>query len=615
LSKVEAAREANVLCKQSCSLTMVTRARRGVLRGYATTFSLMMVVGVMSILTGVLVVLKLSVLEGASRALLFEDDAPLLLCEAHSFNLSLSTVPLLPGRTVTIEPLERRWKISASTVWGTNPTMTGEGTVTVHLATNEESEGCPSLVHDGETDWSHYFQPDKDVHTDSVLSSNPQDAGWPEGSTLNLQKHDVNCGNGTRALFRWQIRTSGKTQIRLYFRCRSLAISSCTHMSTPWGDAGEGKAVYLERHNIECGLHEALTQWRLEGDLARLRFLFTCCSVGVGLSRCTEHTTECEESGDGGISSLLRHRVECPPAQVLTMWRLLTETTVHQVIRMYMLFRCCKVGGDTPDKKSILGLVLFNDVHVYQRVQEEEAMSCMAWGRTGFEDPRSFKFAGEDWHIAVRKGKNISKAGDVVPGHTCTTQLAMWPVNRPNNLVPLGLHDAEAWVPFEHAGRLFILYRFRPHSILEVNVETGSCDEGGEYTVAFPCAAEVNLSGGAMASGTVLYRGNRQRLASAQASSGPRHRKTIFYLLDEAPPFQPRFVTQLLRFGKPTDVEALTSIVLEGPEASPTHVLLGWGVNGCRSAFKRVDIRELFVRMRRVPAALVTLPGRRQLHA
>lgn len=148
-----------------------------------------------------------------------------------------------------------------------------------------------------------------------------------------------------------------------------------------------------------------------------------------------------------------------------------------------------------------------------------------------------------------------------------------------------------------------------------MNVETGSCDEGGEYTVAFPCAAEVNLSGGAMASGTVLYRGNRQRLASAQASSGPRHRKTIFYLLDEAPPFQPRFVTQLLRFGKPTDVEALTSIVLEGPEASPTHVLLGWGVNGCRSAFKRVDIRELFVRMRRVPAALVTLPGRRQLHA
>lgn len=67
-------------------------------------------------------------------------------------------------------------------------------------------------------------------------------------------------------------------------------------MSTPWGDAGEGKAVYLERHNIECGLHEALTQWRLEGDLARLRFLFTCCSVGVGLSRCTEHTTEFEEN-------------------------------------------------------------------------------------------------------------------------------------------------------------------------------------------------------------------------------------------------------------------------------------------------------------------------------
>jgi hypothetical protein len=59
----------------------------------------------------------------------------------------------------------------------------------------------------------------------------------------------------------------------------------CRSLSTPYNEEGGGNAVYLDRHNVDCGPNEVLGRFHLaresdsKGATGRYRYDYTCCQM------------------------------------------------------------------------------------------------------------------------------------------------------------------------------------------------------------------------------------------------------------------------------------------------------------------------------------------------
>ena len=53
---------------------------------------------------------------------------------------------------------------------------------------------------------------------------------------------------------------------------------NCIKKSTEFNDNGGGNAIYLDRHKLQCGENEALSQFKLVNEGTRYKYDYTCCS-------------------------------------------------------------------------------------------------------------------------------------------------------------------------------------------------------------------------------------------------------------------------------------------------------------------------------------------------
>jgi hypothetical protein len=57
---------------------------------------------------------------------------------------------------------------------------------------------------------------------------------------------------------------------------------TCRNVSTPWNDEGGGNAVYLDRHNVQCGPDEMLGSFRLvRSGNNQYHYDYSCCRVSI----------------------------------------------------------------------------------------------------------------------------------------------------------------------------------------------------------------------------------------------------------------------------------------------------------------------------------------------
>lgn len=545
-------------------------------------------------------------------------SAPPLPCRLDLVNWSASDV--LPGEWVEKQLLNQYWNISGLLVWNYNPALGPKGTLMARItsirATNLPLTGCfDDVVQGRRPDWAHHFQAKHVWLADSVGSTEPGEAEWPRGSTSAMSLHNLNCSDhGPRpsVMAGWQLHPVKGGYMRFRFECRAMqgGLGECVTKETPLDDSGDGLVAYLERHELMCGQHEAMSQWNLFVRAGLMSFRYQCCRVVIGLGNCLTFYTPPQHYGNGGTWHIRKHNPSCQHDEVMGGWKLLGhEGSMSQTTIMY---RCCPVGAETPRKTSILGIVSYGEVRAYQWVPPDEVSECMMNGEVGFEDPRMFTFLGEEWGVSVRRGRRLEIERTTLrlvraPG--CAHQMVIWPMNDPERILPLSFQGAmpmeKNWLPFEAVGRLFVLYSVQPQRVLEVNPRDGSCVMlASEPFEAFPaCVSKVfHLSGSVVASGSVMFRGTEYKLASLHTGRNgvPCIRQNMFYLFDAQPPFTPRFVTPLLRFGdghRASNLEYLTSIVLEGPPRQATHVVLGWGKDDCNSVFKRIALSEFLDRM------------------
>lgn len=96
-----------------------------------------------------------------------------------------------------------------------------------------------------------------------------------------------------------------------------------TATSTPWNDVADGMAIYLDRHNMDCGpkaLNQILYK-RNPADLSQFGMQYTC-GEGGALDTPIPKNTPWDEDGNGNTIYLDRHDAVCPENSVMTKLQL-----------------------------------------------------------------------------------------------------------------------------------------------------------------------------------------------------------------------------------------------------------------------------------------------------
>ena len=94
---------------------------------------------------------------------------------------------------------------------------------------------------------------------------------------------------------------------------------AANNAATPLNDEGGGNAVFLDRHDVNCGSSGAISRLHLRRapNGGRYQYEYACTPV-PGLKNCVNKSTAANDDGRGNMIYLDRHDVSCDANQVLT---------------------------------------------------------------------------------------------------------------------------------------------------------------------------------------------------------------------------------------------------------------------------------------------------------
>ena len=98
------------------------------------------------------------------------------------------------------------------------------------------------------------------------------------GNAVYLDRHNIDCGKDS-LISGLKLVRDGKGNYQYQYQCApSKTPLTCRQLSTPSNDDGGGNSVYLDRHDINCNTDESISQLKLvrNGDHA-YQYNYTCC--------------------------------------------------------------------------------------------------------------------------------------------------------------------------------------------------------------------------------------------------------------------------------------------------------------------------------------------------
>jgi len=116
----------------------------------------------------------------------------------------------------------------------------------------------------------------------SEESTKLNDGGGSKWPSIYLDRHKVKCKKGT-AMTGWRLDRGGtRDKYKIKYKCCKVSpdMPKCTTKKTPKNDWGDGKSIYLDRHNAQCDSGQMMTSWQLQrpkGD--KIRFKYKCCEA------------------------------------------------------------------------------------------------------------------------------------------------------------------------------------------------------------------------------------------------------------------------------------------------------------------------------------------------
>lgn len=159
------------------------------------------------------------------------------------------------------------------------------------------------------------FNAGSQTHTDANDRGN--------GSSIFLEKHNVNCGS--KALNQLQLAKPTENQIQWKYTCADGGkLGSRVVKSTPRNLLGNGNTIFLDRHDADCGTDNVMTQIQLVRPTEnQIQWKYTCApSTQSQKLNCRQVTTDTNDDGGGDSTFLDKHDIKCNSNEAISRLRL-----------------------------------------------------------------------------------------------------------------------------------------------------------------------------------------------------------------------------------------------------------------------------------------------------
>ena len=156
------------------------------------------------------------------------------------------------------------------------------------------------------------------------------------GNTAYLDRHDIDC-NG-KPLNELHYKT-GDGKIQYEYTCSSGGdLETAILKNTDWNDEGNGNAVFLDRHNIDCGINSVISQLKLVRDnTGKIQYQYKCLPSKHTLI-CRQNTTPFNDEGGGNSTYLDRHDIKCNDDEDISQLKLVRNNNGNYQYQ----YTCCK---------------------------------------------------------------------------------------------------------------------------------------------------------------------------------------------------------------------------------------------------------------------------------
>ncbi|MCJ8271175.1 MAG: Vps62-related protein, partial [Psychrosphaera sp.] len=165
------------------------------------------------------------------------------------------------------------------------------------------------------------------------------------GKTWYLDRHLLECrqsGQGLRG-FGLQ-RNSQGTMYRYQYSCNSLPGNESNRpVQTTYNDDGNGNTIYLDRHTIDCGGYAIGDFQMIRPNGSQVAYKYTCGSKKLG-EHFMDKYTRFSDDGDGNALYLDRHNVDCGSNGFVSKFKLERDASGEKIRYAYQ----CRPAQDLP---------------------------------------------------------------------------------------------------------------------------------------------------------------------------------------------------------------------------------------------------------------------------
>lgn len=231
------------------------------------------------------------------------------------------------------QPVIEQWRLQGPTYQASPPVQMVEGEYYPFKLEWYEHGGGATLslewrYNDG--DWTiipsnRYFYNDGDYQRApkpkpyGIKNAQTPPNHWGNGNAIYLDRHSVDCGmNGIN---QFHLRRPRGNQINYKYKCLTgINAVANIHRNTGTNDWGGGNTIFLDRHDVQCNKHP-IARFRLvrpKGN--KLRYNYTCNSK-KSTGPCRKLDTGWNQESKHNIY-LDRHNVKCNKDEVLTRFKL-----------------------------------------------------------------------------------------------------------------------------------------------------------------------------------------------------------------------------------------------------------------------------------------------------
>jgi hypothetical protein len=148
-----------------------------------------------------------------------------------------------------------------------------------------------------------------------------------------LDRHDVKCPTGSfMDSFKFTPAGCRRNDFRYEFGCTDVVQKyglwdgrTCKNYRTGGNEINGQTLQFLDRHEVKCGAHKGLVQFKLRSGHKDGRYEFRCCGLAnnrpLWTHRCKLRWTSCSEGAYKGLEYLDRHNMQCGRDEVITSFQ------------------------------------------------------------------------------------------------------------------------------------------------------------------------------------------------------------------------------------------------------------------------------------------------------